>query len=427
MRGIIVVLEMHAAGRSVCQIRRETGVSRRTIRRYLERAKAKGVSCPLPSGATEASLAATLFPAEGETARTDMPVWAEVHREHTTHRHLTIQQIWKEYKEATPDGLSYGRYCARYRAWRARTKVTMVMERVPGERLCVDFSGDTVPIWDRTTGKVAFQARIFVAAMGASNLLYAHAFANEKVGSWIAGGTGAFEYMRAVPHIVVPDNAKAAVIKPSRHDPVINADYLAWARHYGTTVLPARVRKPRDKAIAEGSVLLVERHIQGELRAIKYFSIHDLNLDLAAFNDDMNSRPFQVRDGTRRQVFVDSDAPAMLPLPAQRYEHATWKKAKVQMNYHIRHAYSHYSVPYTYAAQTVDVCVTQHTVEIFVQSTRIASHQLLTRKGAYATTIDHMPSHHQAQGPWNTHRILSWLDSTVGSHSRQVCERLIAQ
>ncbi|MHB1988263.1 MAG: IS21 family transposase [Acidimicrobiales bacterium] len=427
MRGVIRVLELHASGRSVHQIHRETGISRRTIARYIERATAAGISFPLPPEETEASVSARLFSSGKGGQECKTPVWEDVHRERTAHKHLTLQQLWKEYLEGTPDGMGYSHYCSRYRAWRARTKVTMVMQRLPGEKIFVDFSGDTVPIWDSTTGKVAFAARIFVAAMGASNLVYTHAFANEKVESWIAGGTGAFDYMKAVPHIVVPDNAKAAVITPSRHDPVINRDYLEWARHYGTTIVPARVRKPRDKASVEGSVLLVERHLQGELRAIKYFSLHDLNVDLTAFNDTMNSRPFQAKEGSRRQVFAEVDAPQMLPLRAERYEHAVWKLAKVQMNYHIRHDYSHYSVPYTYAAQKVDVRVTQSTVEIYAHGIRIASHQLQIRKGMYSTVHDHMPSAHQAQGAWNTERILSWLESSVGPNAQQLCEKLIAQ
>ncbi|MHB1988267.1 MAG: IS21 family transposase [Acidimicrobiales bacterium] len=427
MRGILSVLALHAAGHSVSEIHRETGVSRRTVYRYIERAATAGLPQPLGPEETDASVSARLFPAPLEGARRGGPVWEDVHRELTSHRHLTMQQMWKEYKETTSNGVGYSHYCARYRAWRARTKVTMVMQRVPGEKLFVDFAGDTVPIWDSTTGKVAYHAKIFVAAMGVSNLIYTHAFANEKVESWIAGGTGAFEYMKAVPHIVVPDNAKAAVITPSRHDPLINADYLKWARHYGTTIVPARVRKPRDKASVEGSVLLVERHLQGELRAMKYFSLHDLNLDLAAFNDDMNSRPFQAKEGSRRQVFDEADTPQMLPLRAERYEHGIWKQAKVQMNYHIRHNYSHYSVPYTYAAHKVDVRVTQSTVEIYANGIRIASHQIQRRKGMYSTVHDHMPSAHQAQGAWNTERILSWLESSVGPNAQQLSERLIAQ
>ena len=198
----------------------------------------------------------------------------------------------------------------------------MHFEHRGGEKLFCDFVGDTVPIWDDHTGEVNFAAQLFVSVMGASSYIFAKAFANQKAESWTAGGTAAFEYMGAVPMCVVPDNPKAVVIKVSKYDPVFNESYLEWARHYEVTILPARPRKPRDKAAVEGGVLIVERQILARLRHVKFFSLYELNQAIYELLEELNAQGFQRREGTRKSVFEAVDKPVMRPLPTTAYEYA---------------------------------------------------------------------------------------------------------
>ncbi|MEX6430995.1 IS21 family transposase, partial [Ferrimicrobium acidiphilum] len=246
MRKIEEVLRLDAQDKGVREISRDTGVSRTTVTRYLEKAAEHKISWPLKEGMNAQAPEQLLFPVLDTPKKAlVLPDFEKVATELQAHHHLTLQLLWLEYKEHNPEGLSYSRFCARYRDWKKINDVVMHFEHRGGEKLFLDFAGDTVPIWDAKTGEVDFAAQLFVAVMGASSYTFAKAFANQKAESWTAGGTAAFEYMGAVPMCVVPDNPKAVVIKPSKYDPVFNESYLEWARHYEVTILPARPRKPR--------------------------------------------------------------------------------------------------------------------------------------------------------------------------------------
>ncbi|KJE76694.1 Mu transposase domain-containing protein [Ferrimicrobium acidiphilum] len=213
--------------------------------------------------------------------------------------------------------------------------------------------------------------------------------------------------------------------KPSKYDPVFNESYLEWARHYEVTILPARPRKPRDKAAVEGGVLIVERQILARLRHVKFFSLYELNQAIYELLEELNAQGFQRREGTRRSVFEAVDKPVMRPLPTTAYEYAEWKRFKVQMNYHVRVLDGYYSVPYDLVGQTLDVRVTRTTVEIFSAGVRIASHKRCERKGQYQTSFAHMPSSHQAQASWTPARILKWA-RTIGPSTQVVCETIMS-
>ena len=386
----------------------------------------KEITWPLPDGMHCKALEQLLFPSEDSSKKTPvLPNWEEIAREIQTHRHLTLQLCWREYREQHPNGLSYSRFCSRYRTLKKKNEVTMHFEHRAGEKFFIDFAGDTVPIWDQRTGDIQFGAQIFVGVMGVSSLIFAMAFANQKVESWTTGGTKAFEYMGAVPICVVPDNPKPIVTKASKYDPVFNESYLEWARHYEVTIVPARPRKPRDKSYAEGGVLIVERQILARLRHSKFFSLYELNQAILDLLQDLNSQGFQIREGSRKEVFETVDKPAMRPLPTTGYEYCQWKKLKVQMNYHVRAENGYYSVPYDLVGQKLDVRITRNTVEIFSGGIRVASHQRCNRNGQYKTISEHMPSSHQAQASWTPERILKWAE-TIGPATQAVCEAIMA-
>lgn len=299
MRRIEEVLRLNYQGHSNRDISRRTGISRPTVSEYLQKAQIKGITWPLPENMDNQTLENLLFPPAPVSQPTvAVPNWEDITVELHKHHHLTLQLLWFEYKEQNPNGFSYSTFCARYRKWKKKNEVVMHFEHRAGEKFFIDFAGDTVPIWDGRTGDIQFDAQIFVGVMGVSSLIFAMAFANQKVESWTTGGTKAFEYMGSVPICVVPDNPKPIVIKASKYDPVFNQSYLEWARHYEVTIVPARPRKPRDKSYAEGGVLIVERQILARLRHSKFFSLHELNRAILQLIEDLNNQRFQIREGS---------------------------------------------------------------------------------------------------------------------------------
>ena len=427
MRHIEEMLKLDQQGLSERSIGKRMGIHRRTVGRYLAQAKKAGIRYPLPEGISEEALGLVLNPVSARPVegKRSLPQWDDIHAELRKNPHLTRYLVWTEYKEANPEGLGYSQFCERYRAWKKQGGAVMHFEHRAGEKLFTDFAGDSVPILDPTTGREQFRAQIFVAVLGASNYTSARACANQTVAAWIEGCTNAFTHMGGVSRCVVPDNAKAAVITPSRYEPVINATFLEWARHYGTTILPTRPRKPRDKAKVEGGVLIVERTILARLRHRRFFSLFELNEAIGELLAEVNAEPFQQLDGCRNSVFEEVDKPALLPLPATPYEYCEWKKFIVQLNYHVLVDHCFYSVPYKHIGVTADVRVTRTTVEVFVAGTRVASHLRARVKGKYTTVDDHMPSHHRAQAAWTPERILRWA-GTVGPYTSTLCEGIMA-
>jgi transposase len=265
MRRVRDVLRLNAAGVSGNEIARRVGVAPSTVRLTLKRLAAAGLGWPLPAEMTDAVLEAQLFTAvgtkQGHRRRTE-PDFAAIHRE-LKHKHVTLQILWDEYIERGPDGYRYSRFCELYRGWASRVSVTMRQAHAGGDKLFVDYAGDTVPvIIDRLTGKTR-RAQIFVAVMGASNFTYAEANWTQALADWISAHTRAFEAIGGVPNLLVPDNTKVAVIKACLYEPQVNRTYAEMAVHYDTAILPARPRRPRDKAKVEAAVLIVERWLLG--------------------------------------------------------------------------------------------------------------------------------------------------------------------
>lgn len=292
-----------------------------------------------------------------------------------------------------------------------------------GEKLFTDYAGQTVPVVDRATGEVR-QVNIFVAVLGASNYTYAEASWSQDLPSWISAHCRAFEFFGGVPEILVPDNPKSAVSHPSRYEPDINPTYQEMAAHYGTVVIPARPRKPRDKAKVEAGVLLVERWILAALRDRTFFKLGELNQAIAEKLDKLNNKPFQKLDGTRRSLFETLDKPALKPLPPKRYEFAQWKKARVNIDYHVEVDHNYYSVPYQLVREQVDVRLTSTTVEVLHKGQRVFSHPRSYGKGHYATDKKHMPMAHQKHLEWSPSRIIQWAN-TVGPNTAKLVQTIL--
>jgi transposase len=409
------------------EIARRLGVAPSTVRETLKRFEAAGLIWPLPQEMTDEALEAKLFAnaaAKQSRRRHTEPDWAAVHRE-LKRKHVTLMILWEEYIEREPQGYRYSRYVELYRNFAAKLSVTMRQTHVGGEKLFVDYAGDTVPvIIDRLTGEVR-DAHIFVAVMGASNFTYAEASWSENLINWIEAHTHAFEAIGGVPHLIVPDNAKVAIIKACLYEPQVNRTYTDMAAHYGTAILPTRPRRPRDKAKVEGAVLIVERWLIGRLRNRVFHSLAEVNTAIREMLQYLNEeRPIRRLDQTRRQLLEELDRPALKPLPIERYVFAEWCRRRVGIDYHVEVEDHFYSVPRNYARSEVEVRFTGRTVEIFVKGKRIAAHVRGSGNHGHTTVREHMPSSHQRYASWTLDRIRREAAS-IGPSTATLCDLIL--
>jgi transposase len=412
MRRIKEILRLrHEAGLSQRAIARAIGVSNSTISEVFSRLALAGLTWPLPEGLGDAELEKRLYRDRG-AAVTDArePDWAAVH-EKLSHKHVTLRLVWAEYRAAHPEGYGYSWFAERYRAWQRRIDVVMRQTHKAGEKLFVDWAGDTIPVRDAETGKPR-GASLFIAVLGASNYTFAEAFADQRSESFLAAHVHAFAFFGGAPELIVPDNLKTGVASADRYEAEIAAPYAELAAHYGTAVLPARVRKPRDKAKVEVGVLIAYREICAPLRNRTFYALAELNEAIGARLAALNARPFQKLPGSRASVFAEREAPLLRPLPAQPYAHRTRKLATVHIDYHVELAGHYYSVPYHLARQKVELHFDEKTVEVYHDGQRVALHLRSNAKGRATTDAAHMPAAHQAQAAWTPARIEAWAART---------------
>ncbi len=409
------------------EVSRRVGIAPSTLREMLKRYASSGLSWPLPMDLTDADLERKLYGEAGTKQghrRRPEPDWAALKRE-LKKKHVTLQILWDEYIAANPDGYRYSRFCELYRAWESRLPVTMRQTHLGGDKLFVDYAGDKVPvIIDRRTGKTQ-DAHLFVAVIGGSSLSFALATWAEKLPDWIEGHVQAFAFLGGVPALVVPDNPKVAVIKACFYDPQINRTYADLAAHYGTAILPARPRRPRDKAKVEALVRIVERWLLGKLRHQRFYSLADVNAAIGDMLTDLNENKVLRHHGrTRRQLFDEIDAPRLKPLPAEAYVLAEWKVRKVGLDYHVDFDGHFYSVPYRHARANVELRATARTVEIFLKGERIAAHMRGSGNGKHTTLPEHMPSSHRRYAGWTMERILKDA-AAIGLGAEAFCQRVL--
>jgi transposase len=331
--------------------------------------------------------------------------------------------LWQEHKEQYPQGYQYSQFCHLYRQWAKRVDPVMRQEHRAGEKLFVDYAGQTVPVYDLHTNQMR-EAQIFVAVLGASNYTYAEATWTQSLPDWIGSHSRAFIFFAGVPRVLVPDNLKAGVKKASFYEPDINPTYLDLANHYGTVVIPARVGKPKDKAKVETGVQIVERWILARLRNRQFFSLRQLNQAIAELLEDLNNKPFQKLPGSRKSAFESMDRPALNPLPSQPYQFAEWKKATVNVDYHIEVDRHYYSVPHALIKKKIDVRITNNTIECFYKSNRVASHIRSSNKGRHSTVKEHMPKSHQMWAAWTPQRFIRWA-AKIGPHTQSLIENVL--
>jgi len=399
------------------QIARGCNISRPSVAQYLAKAAEVGISWPLPDGYDDVALENLLFPsaaarqksgAEATRPNADM---LNIHRE-LRNKHVTLQLLWQEYKDKHPDGYQYSQFCDLYRRWAQKLSVTMRQEYKAGDKLFIDYAGPTIAVVDSRTGE-AKQAYLFVAVLGASNYTYVEAAFSQDLASWIGSHVRAFTFFGGIPACLVPDNLKSGISRACRYEPDINPTYQALASHYGTAVMPARPRRPRDKAKAEVGVQICERWILAVLRHRTFFSLAELNGTISELRDKLNQRKFRKLDTTRARLFAELDQPALRPLPAESFSLSAIKRVRVNIDYHVEVDGHYYSVPYQLIHQDLEAFISNATIELVHKGRRIVTHVRSFIRGGHTTLPEHRPRSHQQYLEWTPGRIIQWA-STVG-------------
>ena len=413
------ILRLHSQGISQRGIAASCQCSRNTVSAVVKRADDCGISWPFQKDMSDGELQDLMFPEKALPTSRKVPDCEYIHRE-MAKSGVTLSLLWNEYCEqcrlSNEIPLMYSQFCRYYRKYANTTKATMHIHRKPGEQLEVDWAGQTAQLVDRNTGEI-IEVYIFVAVLSCSQYAYVEAFLSQNQECWIAAHVNAYRFFGGVTRILVPDNLKTGVDRVSWYTPTINKTYHEMAEHYGTAVIPARVRKPKDKPNAEGAVGVISTWIIAALRNQKFFSLRELNSAIHDKLAEFNNKPFQKKPGSRLSVFLEEEKSALMPLPATPYELALWKTATVQFNYHIAVEKMHYSVPYEYIKHKVDVRITKNVIEVFFNNHRIASHiRLHGRVGQYSTIVEHMPEDHKSYTTWNSERFISWAEG-IGPHT----------
>lgn len=398
MRKLKEVLRLESLGLSQHQIARSCAISQSTVHEYVTAARAAGVKWPLPENWDDGQIEQALFPNRPTPAvwrKHPEPDWPPIHEELQTNKDLTLQLIWQERRESDPEGYGYSRFCDLYRQWLKRRDLVLRQDHRAGEKMFVDYAGATIPIHDPQTGVVQ-EAAVFVAVQGASSYTFAEATTGQDLPNWIGSHIRAFEFFGGVAEVVVPDNLKSAVTHPGYYEPDLNPTYRDLAEHYGIAIIPARPRKPREKAKAEVGVQVVQRWIVAALRKRQFFSLAEANQAIAELLTRLNQRPFRKRPGSRASLFAQLDQPALAPLPATRFQFGQWKTGiSVNLDYHVEIEQHHYSVPHALAQRKVEAHYTADTVEVLHRGVRVASHVRSYQPGHKTTLTEHMPKSHQ--------------------------------
>ena len=427
MRKIRDVLRYrHSAGLSLDAIARALKLSKGVVAKYVRLAGAAGLTWPIPEELDDAGLEKLLYrQAVAREPTFAEPDYALVHQE-LKKKGVTLTLLWEEYRQVVGErGYQYTAFCTRYRDWAGKLKRSMRQIHRAGEKLFCDYAGPTVPIIDTQTGEIRL-ASVFVAVLGASSYTFACATPGQTGVDWLTGIGRALQFIGGVTALIVPDNPRALVSLADRYEPELNRATAEFAHHYDTVILPARPRKPQDKAKVESGVQVVERWILARFRHRRFFSVAELDAAIAELLPALNNRPFKKLPGSRREAFELLDAPYLRPLPDTSFVQAEWKKATVNIDYHVEYESSYYSVPHALIHQPVELRVTRSTVEVLAKGKRVASHPRSVRKGHYATLAEHMPAAHRAHAEWSPGKLLTWAAS-VGPSAAELVKRLLIE
>ena len=424
------ILRLLSLGISERKIAESCGVSRNTVSRIRKRADEIGLKWPLDASQTDKVLETRLYPKGTVDINSKRMPDYEYIRKELLKNGVTKKLLWTEYleecRQSGENPLMYSQFCYHIQQNEQKRRATMHIPRKPGELIEVDWAGDPAHIIDPDTGEIT-DAWIFVGVLTYSQYAYVEAFVNEQTQAWITAHIHMYEFFGGVSRILVSDNCATAVDRKQSdwYTPKLNQTYHEMAEHYNTAIIPARVRRPKDKPVTEGSVGNISTWITAALRNEQFFSLSELNIAIRDKLRAFNSKNFQKKEGSRISIFLGEEKPLLMPLPAIRYELATWKKATVQFNYHVAVDKMYYSVPHQYIKDEVDVRMTDHVIEVFYKHERIASHKRLKgRPGQYSTFTEHMPDDHQKYLEWDGDRFRRWAKE-IGPKTSVVIDRML--
>jgi transposase len=397
------------------------GISKGVVTKYVGLAAAASLNWLAVQGCDESALERKLLAAPQKPHEYVQPDYGRIHQE-LRRKGMTLMLLWEEYQADYADSQTYrySQFCVNYRRFAKQLKRSMRQIHRAGEKLFIDYAGPTIPLTDGS------RAHIFVAAMGASSYTFACATPRETMADWLESTARALRFYGGVTQLIVPDNPRALISDANRYEPRSNDTVLDFARHYGTSILPARPYHPKDKAKAESAVQIVERWIMARLRHQQFANVHEVNNAIAPLLKRLNDRPFQKLPGSRASTFAMLDAPALLPLPLQSYEMAHFKTVKVDINYHVEVERHYYSVPNALVGQVLEARVTASVVEILHRGQRVASHARSSQQGDFTTISTHMPSAHRAHMEWTPQRLIHWGQS-VGPATAVAVTRLMEE
>lgn len=403
----VLRLRLHA-NLSMRQIRDSLKLSLGAIQKVTRKAEELKLDWKAIELLDDQQLAAQFYP-ESDTRSShqfQLPNWVEIHQE-LKRKGVTKLLLWEEYTQQYPNRCySYSQYCTLYLEWLKKQRRSMRQTHKAGEKLFVDYAGQTVSIITPVTGEIR-TAQIFVAVLGASNYTFCEATWSQKLPDWIGSHVRAFNFIGGVPTMVVPDNLKSAVTKACRYDPKLNLSYQQLAAHYGTALVPARPLKPKDKAKAEVGVQIIERWILARLRHHTFFSLGELNVCIKALLQEVNNKPFKQLKGTRQQWFESIDKPALLPLPKQVYQYTDIKTVKVNIDYHVQYDDHFYSIPHHLVGENIELHAKDYLIEFYFHNKRITSHARKYYSGM-TTLSEHMPVKHEKHHKWTPGRLMNW-------------------
>lgn len=420
MRQIRQTLRLHyEAGLTYAEIARALGIAKSTAGKFVLLARAAALDWQAAEALSDEVLEARLFPPPVARASRQLePDFAWVHQE-LKRPAVTLTLLWEEYARANAQAYKYTSFCVKYRAFAAGLKRSMRQTHAAGEKLFVDYAGQTVPIIDAGSGEIK-RAQIFVAVLGASNYTYACATARQTAHDWLSALIAALSFFGGVPRLIVPDQTRALIARPDRYEPEVNRLVEEFCSHYTTTVLPARPAHPRDKPKAEVAVQIVERWILARLRNRRFFGLQEINAAIAGLLTELNARAFKKLPGSRASTFEAIERPALRALPAQPLCLPRFKRARVNIDYHVELDGHYYSVPHRFVRAEAWLRICGGTVEVFVNRERVAAHAVSSRRGAHSTLPDHMPAAHRAHLQWSPQRLIDW-----GARIGPACARLV--
>jgi len=437
MHQIKRIIELQQEGKSIRQTVRLTGLSRNTIRDYLLRIKSSGFSFGELLAMDAEGLVSVVYVDAVEKGGSGRIIDSryeilkprlEYYSKELRRCGVTRQLLFEEYRKDNPEGYGYTQFCEHLKRYVNRSQAVMYFRHQPGEQLQVDFAGQKLGYVDLNTAEWIV-CEVLVCALPYSHYVYAQALRSQKQEDFIKGLGNALEYIGGTPQSIKCDNMRTAVVRANRYEPQFTEAMQYVAEHYGTTILTARVRKPRDKGSVEKAVDLAYKHIYAPLRHYTFHSLEQLNAAISRQLEEFNTRPFKGKDGNRKQLFEAEEKSRLKELPPSAYQIRHVTESKVQRNYHVivgedRHQYS---VPYTLIGKRVKIIYTADTVEIYDNLQRVALHRRSYKKNDYTTLVAHRPPNHKhvaEQRAWDDEYFLREA-SYRGQSVQQVIKRIL--